>query len=73
MTGKFSRGVLLASASDDKSIKLWDMPSATLRATLHAVRVNSIALSPNGNLLASASEDKTARLWDVAFGIWRAK
>jgi len=60
-------GSLLASGSDDTTIKLWDVKSHSEIATLkgHSNSVNSIAFSPDGNLLASGSDDKTIKLWDV--------
>ena len=66
-------GRLLASASDDKTIKLWDPASGALRHILegHSGRVNSVAFSKDGRLLASASSDKTVKLWDPASGALR--
>src|SRR5258708_3044168 len=60
-------GSLLASASGDRTIRLWDIQSAQPLSTLrgHADRVYSVAWSPDGHLLASASNDQTIRLWDV--------
>jgi WD40 repeat protein len=62
-------GKLLASASDDGTIRLWNV--ATHQQILpwmtgHTDRITSIAFSPDGTMLASGSYDKTIRLWSVA-------
>ncbi|QZZ23191.1 hypothetical protein J5X98_13130 [Leptothermofonsia sichuanensis E412] len=57
-------GQLLASASDDGTVRLWRANGQWLKSLQgHGDRVYSVAFSPNGTLLASASEDKTIRLW----------
>eukprot|EP00899_Mesostigma_viride_P023155 jgi/Mesvir1/4023/Mv05820-RA.3 len=59
---------LLASASDDASIKLWDYESGELERTLkgHLAAVTSVAFSGSGRLLASGSADASIKLWEVA-------
>jgi WD40 repeat protein len=61
-------GRLLASGSDDKTIKLWDVATGSLVRTLegHTRDVSSVAFSPDGRLLASGSWDKTIKLWDIS-------
>ncbi|MEH2175803.1 serine/threonine-protein kinase [Nostoc sp.] len=60
-------GYTLASASDDKNIKLWDLNTKKVLASLsgHSQAVKSVAFSPNGQILATASDDKTIKLWQV--------
>lgn len=57
----------LASGSDDKNIKLWDLNTQKVLATLsgHSQAVKSVAFSPDGKILATASDDKTIKLWQV--------
>jgi WD40 repeat protein len=63
-------GRLLASASNGKTVRLWDTATGSLQQTLegHSDGVQLVAFSPDGRLLASASSDKTVRLWDTATG-----
>ncbi len=63
-------GKLLATASKDRTVRLWDAATGKEVRALkgHTADVYSSAFSPGGKLLASASEDKTIRLWDVASG-----
>lgn len=60
-------GDTVASGSGDRTIKLWDVSSRTLIATLtgHTSHVYSIAYSPDVTL-ASGSRDSTVKLWNTA-------
>ena len=64
----------LVSGSLDNTIKVWDLTTGTLRATLtgHANDVNSIAISPDGKTLVSGGDDSTVKVWDLATGTVRA-
>ena len=61
-------GRLLATASDDRAVRLWDTVSSQPTHTFegHSGPVRGAAFSPDGRLLATASDDQTVRLWDVA-------
>ena len=63
-------GRLLASCSQDNTVRLWDPATGEHRRTLtgHTGRVLGVAFSPDGRLLASSGSDKTVRLWDPATG-----
>jgi WD40 repeat protein len=60
-------GKMLASGSDDGTIKLWDLASYKELAELRDRnnRIRSVAFSPDGKMLASGSDDSTVKLWDV--------
>ncbi|KAK1838447.1 vegetative incompatibility protein het-e-1 [Colletotrichum chrysophilum] len=66
-------GQVVASASEDETVRLWDVATGALRQTLkgHMDCVTAVAFSPDGQVVASASEDKTVRLWGVATGALR--
>ncbi len=59
-------GKILATGSD-RIIKLWDVLSGDLKATLkgHSEEVLTVAFSPDGMTLASGSWDNTVILWDL--------
>lgn len=66
-------GKLLATASGDKTVKVWDAASGKELFTLpgptddgHTDEVNNVAFSLDGKLLATASFDGTAKVWDIA-------
>jgi hypothetical protein len=61
---------VLASASEDATVKLWQVSDWSWLRTLvgHRSGVYEIAFSPNGRFLLTASDDKTARLWMVESG-----
>jgi WD40 repeat protein len=63
-------GEILASASWDGTIKLWDPKSGRELRTLagHGWGVYKAVFSPDGKQLASASRDGTVKIWDVVTG-----
>jgi WD40 repeat protein len=63
-------GSLLATASGDHTVQLWDTRTGASVRTLigHDEGVTGVAFSPDGSLLATVSGDLTARLWQVASG-----
>ena len=57
---------LLASASDDKTVKIWGIDGALVTTLIgHTDKVNAVIFSPNGEFLASASDDKTVKIWEI--------
>ena len=70
-TVKFSPvdNALIASASDNSTIKLWDLQNDTVTTLSgHSRKIHSVAFSPDGQRLVSGSDDWTFRLWDVEAG-----
>jgi WD40 repeat protein len=64
-------GKTLASASSDRTVKLWDIVSPQPRASLAVgnTPVTSIAFSPDGRLIATGWADRLIRLWNVETGL----
>ena len=57
---------IIASASKDKTIKLWTRDGKLLKTlTGHTDEVDSVALSRDSQIIASASKDKTIKLWST--------
>ncbi len=66
----YHAGLMLASGSEDHTVKFWNIGSGQEISTLRHQDggVNAIAFSHDGALLASASNDTTIKLWEVASG-----
>jgi WD40 repeat protein len=63
---KFDNKGLLAAASLDGTVRIWDTAKGKeLIAVEHDDSVQSVAFSPDGKLLAVGA-GKTVKLWEVA-------
>jgi WD40 repeat protein len=59
--------VLVASGSQDRTVKLWEARTGRLLATMagHTGGVRSVAFAPDGTLLVSAGNDGSILIWSV--------
>ncbi len=61
-------GKMLASGSDDGTIRLWDASTGTELLSLSSEKIQKLAFSENRKMLASVSKDGIIHLWDIATG-----
>ncbi|PAX59770.1 WD40 repeat domain-containing protein [Brunnivagina elsteri] len=65
-----ANGQILASGSDDKTVKLWNPGTGKLLHTLtgHGNNIKSVLVTPDGNTILSSSFDNTVKLWNSQTG-----
>eukprot|EP01113_Clastostelium_recurvatum_P039602 TRINITY_DN6060_c0_g1_i1.p1 TRINITY_DN6060_c0_g1~~TRINITY_DN6060_c0_g1_i1.p1 ORF type:complete len:484 (-),score=88.80 TRINITY_DN6060_c0_g1_i1:36-1487(-) len=65
-----NKPLVLATASFDATVKLWDIESGAMvqNLTRHTEPVYSVSFSPNGEFLASGSFDRCLHIWSVRDG-----
>lgn len=69
-------GRILASGSEDNTIKLWDMNTGKMVRTFkkgwwqkgHEGPVRTVIFSPDGEFLVSGSDDNTIKFWELKTG-----
>ncbi len=69
-------GRIVASGSEDRTIKLWDVARSKEVRTFkkgwwrkgHDAPVRTVNFSPDGSLIASGGDDNTIKLWEVRTG-----
>jgi WD40 repeat protein len=62
-------GRLIACGGSDRTLRLWDWQSGSVRAfTGHERDINAVAFSRDGQRVASGSRDSTIRVWDLGIG-----
>ncbi|BAY23311.1 protein kinase [Calothrix sp. NIES-2100] len=68
----FSKDIkeILASSSDDKTIKIWNLQNRKEIFTFkgHKDKVYTLAISPDAQTLVSGSNDKTIKVWNLNTG-----
>ncbi|KAM0437529.1 hypothetical protein ACHAPT_001893 [Fusarium lateritium] len=64
-------GRYLATASEDKLVRVWDIQSRTIRDFFsgHEEDIYSLDFARDGRTIASGGGDRTVRLWDIEKGI----
>lgn len=58
-------GELIASASHDETVKLWQIDGTLLQTFPHSDWVYGVSISPNRQMIASACADTLVRLWHI--------
>ena len=59
----------MASASTDKSIKIWDTNNKTLKCTLlHSASVESLCFIQDSNQIATSDANGNISVWDLSSG-----
>ncbi|KAF3561913.1 hypothetical protein DY000_02011736 [Brassica cretica] len=69
-TNNPNKPLILASASFDSTVKIWDAELGKMLCSLNGHRdaVYSLAFSPNGEYIASGSVDKSIHIWSLKEG-----
>ena len=61
-------GKMIASGSDDGTIRLWDTSTGTQMLSIPSSKTNSLAFSEDDKILASSNDSTKIQLWDISTG-----